>query len=79
MRMTSRLIVVRAFWDDEAGVWTAASDDIGLATEAETVEELRSRARAHVSDLLEAEGKRETVELEFVIHAHDRVAAALPA
>jgi hypothetical protein len=32
---------VNAFWNDEAQVWVAASDDVlGLATEAEAVEQL---------------------------------------
>ncbi|SCX00872.1 hypothetical protein DSM25559_0078 [Agrobacterium rosae] len=37
-------IIVRALWDEEAGVWVASSHDIdGLAVEAETVELLEKR------------------------------------
>ena len=32
-------IGVKSFWDEEARVWVAESDDVpGLATEAETIE-----------------------------------------
>ena len=51
------LIIVRADWDDEAGVWTASSTDIqGLATEAATLEELREKVLVMVSELAELNG-----------------------
>jgi hypothetical protein len=51
------LILVRADWDDEAGVWTASSTDIqGLATEAATLEELREKVLVMVSELAELNG-----------------------
>lgn len=50
-------IIVRATWDEEAGVWFAVSDDIdGLAVEAETLELLETKIIAAVSDLLELNG-----------------------
>ena len=40
-------IIVRASWDDEAGVWVASSTDIdGLAIEAATIEELEPKVLA---------------------------------
>jgi hypothetical protein len=51
------LILVRADWDDEAGVWTASSADIqGLATEAATLEELREKVLVMVAELAELNG-----------------------
>ena len=51
------LILVRADWDDEAGVWTASSADIqGLATEAATLEELREKVLVMVPELAELNG-----------------------
>jgi hypothetical protein len=47
------IIIVRAEWDDEAKVWVATSDDIGVATEAETLEALRPKVLAMVAELLE--------------------------
>jgi predicted RNase H-like HicB family nuclease len=53
--MASKLILVRAFWDDEAGVWVATSDDVpGLATEADTIEQVRVKLLVMIPELLEA-------------------------
>ena len=50
----SGLIIVRAEWDDEAKVWVASSADIqGLATEADTLEELRDKVLVMVTELAE--------------------------
>lgn len=49
-------IVVRAFWDDEAQVWAAQADgDLGLFTEADTVEALKKKLPIMARDLLEGE------------------------
>jgi hypothetical protein len=48
-------IIVRAEWDDEAKVWVATSDDIGIATEADTLEQLTPKVVAMVAELLELE------------------------
>lgn len=50
--MKRSTIIVRAEWDDEAKVWVATSDDIGLATEADTLEELRPKVISMVIELL---------------------------
>ena len=55
--MKHMIIIVRAEWDDEAKVWVATSDDIGLATEAETLEALRPKVIDMVTDLLALEGE----------------------
>lgn len=47
--------VVRAVWDDEAGVWSGSSDDIrGLAVEAATIDDLNGKAGDAIVDLIEA-------------------------
>lgn len=44
---------VNAFWDTEAAVWVATSDDVpGLATEAETIEALSYKLRSLIPELL---------------------------
>ena len=49
-------IVARAFWDDEARVWVAVADgDIGLVTEAKTIEELSRKLPGLAADLFEDE------------------------
>lgn len=46
--------VVRAFWDAEAGVWVAQSEDVpGLVAEAPTPGELEAKLKALVPELLE--------------------------
>ena len=56
-------IEVRAFWDEEAGVWVAESDQLaGLVTEAETFEGLTAKLQALIPELLElnAPGRTDT-------------------
>jgi predicted RNase H-like HicB family nuclease len=48
------LYTIRAEWDGEAGVWVASSDDVpGLATGADTFEELIEKLRVVVPELLD--------------------------
>jgi len=48
---------VHATWDDEARVWVASSDDVpGLATEAETAEDLVQKLKTLIPELLELNG-----------------------
>ncbi|MFN2239177.1 MAG: DUF1902 domain-containing protein [Thermoanaerobaculia bacterium] len=48
---------VEAVWDPEASVWVATSEDVpGLATEADTIEDLAERLRAMIPELLAANG-----------------------
>ena len=49
-----KVIQVNAFWDDEAGVWVATSDDVpGLCTEASTIELLSQKIRVMIPELLD--------------------------
>lgn len=51
--MTDRIHKVIAKWDDEAKVWVAFSDDVpGLATEADTLDELVAKIKVMVPELL---------------------------
>jgi hypothetical protein len=51
--MESTVYQVNAFWDEEAAVWVATSEDIpGLATEADIIEALSQKLRDIVPDLL---------------------------
>ena len=46
-------IEITAFWDDEAAVWVAESDDVpGLITEAATMEHLIERLQALIPELM---------------------------
>jgi len=60
---------VSAFWDSEAEVWVATSDDVpGLATEAETVELLLAKLRIMIPELLELTGHPAQSEIPFHLH-----------
>jgi len=44
---------IEAFWDGEAEVWFATSDDVlGLATEAQSLESLTQKLRIIIPELL---------------------------
>ena len=62
-----RYAVVRVAWDDEAKVWYVDSDIEGLATEADTLEELRRKVPVIIQDLLEDRADRpDEIELDFI-------------
>ena len=48
-------ITIRARWDDEASVWIATSDDVGLVVEADTWSAMIKEVRLVLPDLLELE------------------------
>lgn len=55
--MNTKPLFVRAEWDNEALVWVATSDDVpGLATESDTLENLISKLKIIIPELLEANG-----------------------
>lgn len=52
--MTQQLYTVEAFWDRQAQVWVAQSDDVpGLATEADSIESLTNKLRQMIPELLQ--------------------------
>ncbi|HEU0156576.1 MAG TPA: DUF1902 domain-containing protein [Stellaceae bacterium] len=63
---------IRAEWDGEAQVWVASSDDVpGLATGADTFEELIEKLKVVVPELLEENGLLDTSsdEIPFTVLA----------
>ena len=59
-------LYVHATWDEDALVWVASSDDVpGLATEAETTEELVQKLKTLIPELLELNGLSPTVPISF--------------
>jgi predicted RNase H-like HicB family nuclease len=69
-----RLIVVKATWDPEAGVWVAESGDVpGLVTEAETLDVLTDKLPGLIQDLLDEEGGQDVeIPVEIVAHTSSR-------
>ncbi len=66
-----RPIVVNAIWDAESKVWMAESEDVpGLATGADTLEELVERLKVAIPELLSENGiSFEADKLLFKIEA----------
>ncbi|MGJ3246651.1 MAG: DUF1902 domain-containing protein [Elainellaceae cyanobacterium] len=51
--MSALIFQVNAFWDADSAVWVATSEDVpGLATEAESFDELQQKLRNMVPELL---------------------------
>ena len=65
--MLRKDIRVEAFWDEEAHVWVASSDDVpGLVTEADTMEHLMQKVKILIPELLQLNGlldERGTVDI----------------
>ena len=55
--MLSKKINVEAFWDEDARVWVARSNDVpGLITESDTMEHLMQKLKILIPELLQANG-----------------------
>lgn len=68
-------ILVEAFWDEEVGVWTASAvGDIGLVTEADTIEKLQQKLATMVRDLL-GDDHSGPFEIELVARSFQTIAA----
>jgi len=66
---------VTAFWDAEAAVWVATSEDVpGLATEADTVEALidKLKLKIMIPELLECSGQAAHTPIPFLLHTERR-------
>nr|WP_155706914.1 DUF1902 domain-containing protein [Gloeocapsopsis dulcis] len=51
--VTQTLFKIQSFWDAEAQVWVATSDDVpGLVTEAPTLESLTQKLREIIPELI---------------------------
>jgi hypothetical protein len=71
-----KTIIVRAEWDEEAGVWWAEAEDLpagfGLITEGATLDALAAKLPGMVQDLLDSE----TIPpIEIVAKVRDRAIA----
>ncbi len=66
---------IKLFWDSEAAVWVATSDELPtLALEAGSVDALIERVKYIVPELLEIEDvKVDYCDLDFITERRDRV------
>ncbi len=73
------VININSFWDEEAGVFVATSDDIpGLATEAGSMEDLITKLKCMIPELLELNTPNHLPkDIPFKIHSQiDAIAHA---
>ncbi len=70
-------IIVKAEWDPEASVWVAQSDDApGLVAESASLEKLRPKVLAMISDLIELNNMQvqlSEIPVHIVTHSLDRM------
>ncbi|MDJ0580009.1 DUF1902 domain-containing protein [Crocosphaera sp.] len=53
----AKIYNIQGFWDTEAEVWVATSEEVpGLATEADTLENLNDKLREMIPELLVLNG-----------------------
>lgn len=64
-------VQIKAFWDSEARVWVAKSDDVpGLITEADTMERLVDKLHVLIPELLQENGMGKAGQaIPFDIHS----------
>jgi hypothetical protein len=70
-------ITVKAEWDPDASVWVAQSDDVpGLVAECATLEKLRPKVLAMISDLIELNNMQvqlTEIPVHIVAHSIDKM------
>jgi hypothetical protein len=80
--MSAAVFQIDAFWDSDSAVWVATSDNVpGLATEAESFDELQHKLRNMVPELLMlnqviAEDYKGSISFELITHTQETVEVA---
>jgi predicted RNase H-like HicB family nuclease len=70
---------IEAFWDQEAEVWVAESQDIlGLVTEAETLDQLTHKLKQIIPNLLMAnhgiiKNDQQSIAFELIAHRQELI------
>jgi hypothetical protein len=75
------LLVVKAAFDREAGVWCVSDSDVpGLATEASSFDLLCMKVEVMVAELLELNGWSDgrEVAIEIIAHSTSKIQFAAP-
>jgi hypothetical protein len=76
----STTYTIDAFWDAEAKVWVATSEDvIGLVTEAPTIEHLTQKLYAIIPELIELNHSSDhqgLIQFELISHRQESIQIA---
>lgn len=77
--MSTTVFQINAFWDADSAVWVATSENVpGLATEADSFDELQQKLRTMVPELLVlnrvlAEDYKGSISFELITHTQETV------
>jgi hypothetical protein len=80
--MSTPVFQVNAFWDADSAVWVATSENVpGLATEADSLDELQRKLRSMVPELLIlnqtiASDYKGSLSFELITHTQETVEVA---
>jgi predicted RNase H-like HicB family nuclease len=78
----TKIYNIQAFWDAQAEVWVATSEEVsGLATEADTLENLNDKLREIIPQLLMLNGILEQdyqglIQIELICHRQEIISLA---
>ena len=65
--------IVSLTWDDEANVWVAVCDDIPLALESASLDELINRVRVAGPEIIELNSLPQRESLRFNMSKHEKM------
>ena len=68
--------IVSLTWDDEANVWVAVCDDIPLALESASLDELINRVRIAAPEIIELNRLPQRESLRFNMSKHEKMVFA---
>ena len=78
----TKIYNIQAFWDAQAEVWVATSEEVsGLASEADTLENLYDKLREIIPQLLMLNGMLEQdyqglIQVELICHRQEIISLA---
>ena len=67
--------IINIRWDEEAKVWYAINDYIPLAMESESLEDLRSRVKAAIPEMIELNNLEAPKYIYFIMESREEVYA----
>ncbi|MBO5514635.1 MAG: DUF1902 domain-containing protein [Schwartzia sp.] len=68
--------LINFIWDDEAHVWVAICDDIPLALESESLDELIKRVRLTAPEIIKLNKLPQYEEMCFSMNRHEKMVFA---
>lgn len=67
--------VIKVIYDNESGVWIATNDDIPIALESESLDQLMKRVKISIPELLELNNLPKAKYIRFLAEVREEVIA----